>query len=195
MKKLCIFFILGFVFLFPCFSQNVLMLGGEFNFLEPRFFGAGPGFNLKLFNEYIQNDFTVNFGGIWAKAAIVEIESEGEEAQLIQIEGGETQFNLLFYLRDSLYFTLEWNWVGIRTGIFASLGAYQVVEFPTAYDFFGNGGAFAGIIILPKSLFSVTLDVCPGYAIAFRFKEGLSENDKGFSLSLALGIRFNFDKL
>ena len=193
MKKVCFLLILGTVSLAPCFSQNMLMLGGEYNFFKPQLWGAGLGFNLKLFNEYIQNDLTVNFGNLWAKEAIVEIESE--ETETVITEGGDVRKRFFFSLRDSLYFTLEGDWVGLRAGIFASLGLYQIVEFPTAYDLFANGGAFAGIVILPKSLFSVALDLCPGYLIAFRFKEGVSKNDEGFSLSLSLSIRFNLDKL
>ena len=184
MKKVCFLFILGTVLLPSCFSQNMIILGGEYNIFKPEFWGAGAGFNTKLFNEYIQNDLTVNFGGIRVK-----------DAQNDNTEPGGNPFKSVFYIKDNFYFSLDGKWLGLRAGIFASLGVYGIPKFPTVYDLFFNPGGFAGICILPKSQVSVTLDICPGYSAAFRLGEGMALNDSGFSLSLSLGIRFNIDKL
>ena len=196
MKKAFIFFFLGAVFLPLCFSQNMLMLSGEYSFFKPQFWGAGIGFNMKYFNEYIQNDLTLNFGSIWAKdVPVEEEESDEDRPPVVQVESLGSSMRFVFYLRDNLYFALEGDWVGLRAGVFASLGVYNIIELPMSYDMLFNGGGFAGITILPKSLISVALDLCPGYLVAFRLKDGISKNQEGFSLSLALSIRFNFDKL
>jgi len=176
-------FILGTVFLFPCFSQNMLLLGGEYNFLKPQFFGAGPGFNFKLFNEYIQNDFTINFGGLWIK------DVEDNDAN------GEPGMKFLFTIRDGFYFSFDWKLVGVRAGVFALLGVYGITDSAKSWDMVCNPGGFAGVCLFPKSLVSVVVDVCPGYLIAFRASENTAENDAGFSLPVYLGIRFNLDKL
>jgi len=173
MKKIILLCVLGAAFIFPCFSQNMFLLGGEYNFLKPQFFSAGLGFNFKLFNEYIQNDFTVNSGGIWIK----DIES------------------FLFSIRDSLYFSMDWKWVGLRAGVFTLLGVYGVTDSAKAWDMAFNPGVFAGVCLFPKSLFSVVIDVCPGYMVAFRLSEEMAENGGGFSLPVYLGVRFNLDKL
>ena len=180
MKKIFLPLVLGTVFLFPCFAQNVLILGGEYNFFKPEFWSTGAGFNLKLFNNYIQNDLLLGFGSIKA-------EEPGT--------GGRPP-KFLFSLQDSLYFALDGKYAGLRAGIFASFGTYGIHDFFTSYDLFLNPGGFMGFSILPQSLISVTIDLRAGYAIAFRIKEkGPDINETGFSLSPCVGIRFNIDKL
>jgi hypothetical protein len=191
----------------------MFMLGGQYNFLKPQFWGAGLGFNFKLLNEYLQNDFLINFGGIWVKEIeIAETPPEilpggtdntDEPALNVKTDNttnAETKTNdprhkFLFSLRDSLYFTLDGKWIGLRAGIFASLGVYGIPDFPKSWDLVFNPGGFVGISLFPKSLVSVIIDVCPGYLITFRIDEGLAKNETGFSLPLFLGIRFNMDKL
>ena len=201
MKKIFFLLIMGVVFLFPCFSQNMLILGGEYNFYKPDFWSAGLGFNHRLFNEYIQNDFVFNFGRLTAKRTqIIETEvenggTENGEPEIIRTEVIDYPQKFFFYVKDNFYFALEGRGLGLRAGIFASFGIYGIPDFPTAYDLFFNGGGFAGISILPKSLISLTLDISPGYTVAFSFNEGFSRNDEGFSLTLSMGIRLNFDRL
>ena len=194
MRKVFILFVLGSAFLFPCFPQNMLMLGGEYNLFKPGFWGAGAGFNLKLFDEYIQNDFMVYFGNISAKEALIIDDDETEDDIPDRSEPGDSPRKFLIYIRDSLFFTLEWKWVGLRTGLFASLGAYNIANFPKV-DLFLNPGGFVGISIMPKSLISATIDLCPGYAMAFNLNDGIVVHETGFSLSVALAVRLNLDKL
>jgi len=199
MKKKFLLCVLGAVFLFPCFSQNMFLLGGEYNFLEPQFFNVGLGFNLKLFNEYIQNDLTVNFGGILAKDIVMIEEAPNDaandEAPELVMTTGDPRLKFLFSLKDSLYFSLDWKWAGLRAGIFASFGVYGISDSAKSWDMIFNPGGFVGICLFPKSLVSVVVDVCPGYLVAFRVSESMAENEAGFSLPVYLGIRFNLDKL
>jgi len=205
-----IFALWGMVFITPCFSQNMLILGGEYNLSSPEFWGIGVGFNMKLFNEYIQNDFMVNLGAIRAKEAVIEQIPEDDEQGTEEneqrtgnreqrIENNEQlaigQAKLLFSVSDKLYFSRDGKWVGLRAGVFASVGVYGIYDFPKTWDLFANAGGFAGVTILPQSFVSINLDLCPGYAVAFRFDDGFTENEAGFSLGLFLGIRFNLDKL
>jgi len=171
----------------PCFSQNMFVLGGEYNFTNPQFWGVGLGFNMKLFNEYVQNDLTINFGSISAN-------DPTQNMWALETETAAEQ-KFLFYVKDNIYFSLDWKWVGLRSGVFASLGIYDIPDKTTA-DLFFNGGGFVGICVMPRSLISLTVDVSPGYAMAFFVREkeaGLKAGD--FSLPLAVGIRFNLDKL
>jgi hypothetical protein len=158
----------------------MLLLDGEYNFFKQEFWNVGAGFNMKLINQYVQNDFMLGFGGLRVK----ETES-GEESLL----------KFIFSLKDSFYFSLDGKWIGLRLGVFASIGIYDIPDFKKRCDMFFNAGGFAGICILPRSLISVTVDLRPGYAIAFRIGEELSVNKAGFSLSPSVSIRFNFDKL
>jgi len=202
MKKIFPLLILLAVFAAPCFSQNMFLLGGQYNLTKPQFWGAGLGFNLKLFKEYLQNDLTANVGGIWAKEAAIkepetdETEIDEPETNGMEIDGTETaaKMKFLFYVKDNFYFSLDWKWVGLRAGVFASFGVYGIPDFPKVWDLFFNAGGFVGICILPQSLISITVDVCPGYAMAFRFDKGMATNEDGFSLPLSVGIRFNLDK-
>jgi hypothetical protein len=162
----------------------MLILGGEYNLFSPELWNAGVGFNMKVFDDYIQNDCLLTFGGIQAKP--VKAEEPGSD---------DPQMKFLLSVRDNIYFTLEGKWVGLRAGAFASFGIYDIPDNTKVYDLFFNGGGLVGICVLPQSLVSVTIDVCPAYKVAFRINEGIAENESGFSLGLFLGIRFNFDKL
>jgi hypothetical protein len=178
-KKFLLLFIMGMVFLFPCFSQNMLILGGEYNpFFGPEYWNAGAAFNLQIKSQYLQNEFMVNFGGTKAE------DKTGSPAQ---------KFSLSF--RDNLFLSLNWKWVGLRLGVLASLGIYDFSDIPDTFNLLLYPGAFAGICILPQSLISVTLDVCPGYALHIHWSDELTLARKGFILPLSLGIRLNLDKL
>jgi hypothetical protein len=208
MRKTFFLCILGAGFLFPCFSQNMFLVGGEYNFLRPQFWCAGLGFNFKLLNEYLQNDFLVNFGGVWVKEIeTAEPSNETDETDdsppnartdMEMKTGDKTNdplLKFLFSLKDSFYFTLDGKWVGLRAGVFASFGVYGIPDFPKSWDLLFNPGGFVGISLFPKSLVSVVIDVCPGYIIIFRIDDGFNKNEAGFSMPLFLGIRFNIDKL
>ena len=205
MRKAFFIFIFGAAFLYPCFSQNMLLLGGEYNLYTsqyssaagPQFWSAGIGFNMKILNEYFQNDLMLNLGRIRAKAfEMVEIQEEdSEDVHNELVEAGEKD-KLLFTVKDSFYFTLDGSFVGIRAGVFAALGLYDIIDFPTVYDLFVNAGGFAGLCFFPKSLFSLALDFSPGFAAAFRLGGGGPYiNDMGLSMSFSAGIRINFDKI
>jgi len=214
MKKIVLLCVIATAFTVPCFAQNMLLLGGEYNLTNPQFWSAGLGFNLKLFNEYIQNDLTLNFGNIRAKEMVIK-KTEPQETEPDDPETGDPAQNVfsanagsiwahetktavpvkfLFYVKDTIYFSLDGKWVGIRAGVFASMGIYDIPDYKTAADLFFNGGGFAGIYFLPRSLIGVTVDVAPGYAIAFRVGETLGINEAGFSLPLSVCIRLNLDK-
>jgi hypothetical protein len=168
-------------FLLPCFSQNMFLLGVEYNILRPQFWDAGLGFNFMILNERLQNDFLITFGGIWAKD--------------VETKTNAPRQRFAFSLRDSIYFSLDGRWAGFRAGIFASFGVFGVYDFPSIWDLVFNPGGFAGISLFPKSLVSMVIDICPGYVITFRINDGLAKNEAGFSLPLFLGLRFNMDKL
>jgi hypothetical protein len=157
----------------------MLLLDGEYNIYKPEFWNVGVGFNMRLFNQYFQNDFMLGFGGI----------------RVEESESGESPLKFLFSFKDSFYFSLDWELVGLRAGIFASVGIYDIPDFKKRWDLFFNIGGVVGICILPKSLVSVIIDLRPGYAIAVRTGEESFINEAGFSLSPSVGIRFNFDKL
>ena len=205
MKKCCFLFIIGAVFLSPCFSQNMVMLSGEYNLFKPPLWGAGIGYNMRLWDTYVYNDLLAYFGLIQAREPYI-LESfitekvtddegnEVDETQSIFTEYEDFPHQFFFSIRDNLYFALDWKWVGLRAGIFASLGVYHFSDFPRLHLFVIPGG-FAGISILPKSLISVTLDISPGYIFAFGFGEdGAALYDTGLYLSVALGVRLNLDK-
>ena len=191
MRKAFFLFILGLVLLFPCFSQNMLIFGGEYNFTKPDFWNVGMGFNMRILNEYFQNDLMFNVGRI--RAEIIEVTEDGDET--IRKKSGEFKENYLFTVMDRFYFTLDGGFIGLRAGVFAALGGYDIIDFPTVYDLFFNGGGFVGICLFPRSLFSLAFDASPGYAIAFRLGEGPYINDSGFSFSASVGLRINFDKI
>ena len=150
----------------------------------------------------MQNDFIVNFGGIRARYAEKKPdETEPTESiELIQsIESNEPDdsaipMKFLFSVKDNLYCTKEWKWIGLRAGIFASFGVYGIYDSLTVYDLFFSIGGLAGICFLPRALISITLDIFPGYALTFGNvgKPGIYE--AGFTLPLSFCIRFNFDK-
>jgi len=188
MKKLFFLCLITSIFAPVCFSQNMFVLGGEYSLTNPQYWGLGLGFNLKVYKEYFQNDFSVNFGGIRVNDPAENMWAHNTK------DAAEQKF--LFYLKDNIYYSHDWKWVGIRAGVFVLIGLFDIYDNHSAADLLFNGGGFAGICLLPKSLFSLTIDVCPGYAIAFYAREkeaGIKAG--GFSLPLAVGVRFNLDKL
>jgi len=180
MKKILLLFIFGITALPNCFSQNMLIIGGEYNHFSPVFWNASIGFNLELINEHIQDELLFTLGGITVK----NTKEEGPQ-------------KFLFSVKDNIFYSLDGRFIGLRSGITASFGIYDVPIVPRSFDFFFSAAALVGICILPKSLISVTLDVCPGYAMAFNYTVPFefSGNESGFMLPLTLGIRLNIDKL
>jgi hypothetical protein len=180
MKKIPLLFILGMVVLPRCFPQNLLMVGGEFNPLDPLFWNCGIGFNIEVLNQHIQNDTLLVAGGIRA---------ENEE--------GERPQKFLFSVKDKFFYSLNGRYIGLRAGISAAFGIYDFSRDPQATDLFFSVAGLAGICILPKSLISITLDICPGYAMAFRLNDAFkgSRNEFGFMLPISLGVQFNIDNL
>jgi hypothetical protein len=177
--------LLGLAFLPDCFSQNVLIAGGEVNPLKPVFWGANAGFNFEILSKYLQNDFLLSFGGIHAGSGAEETQEEPEPGKF------------LFALKDNLYVSLNGEILGLRIGVSASFGMYDIPEYPKMYDLFFNAAGLIGIGIFPQSLISITVDICPGYVLAFRVTDAPSGavNDSGFMLPIALGLRLNLDKL
>ena len=197
MKKAALCFLMGTVFLPLCFSQNMPIISGDYNIYKPDFWTVGAGFNIKLFKEIIQNDLSVNFGSMTARRIeIIEtkIDDENGEEQIISTEVIDYPQKFLFSIKDNIYFTLEGKFIGIRAGASASIGIYGI-KLPGQYDLFFNIGGLAGLSLFSKALISVTLDVLPGYAVAFRILDGVSKNEDGFALAVSVGIRLNFDKL
>jgi hypothetical protein len=180
MKKILLLLVFSITALPDCFSQNMLIIGGEYNPFDPGFWNGSIGFNLELFNVHIQDELLLSFGGITAK------DDRDERPQ-----------KLLFSVRDNFLYSLDGEFIGLRAGISAAFGGYDVTGLPEGIDLFFSAAGFAGVCILPKSLISITLDICPGYAIAFRITgaPGISGNELGFMLPIALGIRLNMDKL
>jgi hypothetical protein len=180
MKKILLLLIFGIMVLTDCFSQNMLIIGGEYNHFNPSFWNGSIGFNIELFNEHIQDELLLTFGSITAKNGI---------------DKKEPRF--IFSVKDNLFYSLDGKFAGLRAGVTASFGIYDVPVFPKSFDFFLSGAGLVGICILPRSLISITLDVCPGYAIPFNFtdKFQFSGNDLGFMMPVTLGIRLNIDKL
>jgi hypothetical protein len=179
MKKVFFLFCFAMVVSANCFSQNMLIVGGDYNPFKPVFWNGNIGFNLELFNENIQDDLLLNFGSLTAE------NEQGKEPQ-----------KFIFSIKDNFFYSLDGRFVGLRAGVSASFGIYDIPEFPKSADLFFTATGLVGICILPKSLISITLDLCPGYAVAFRATDapGLSLNDSGFILPMALGIRVNLDK-
>ncbi|MDR0539516.1 MAG: hypothetical protein LBG74_03280, partial [Spirochaetaceae bacterium] len=159
-----------------------LIAGSEYNiYKKPQFWDCYAGFNLELFSEHLQNDFLLSFGHITSHSA--------------QEEGAKDRF--MFRFKDNIYFSYDFKLIGFRAGISASLGIYDVPDFPAAWDLFFSAATFAGICIFPKAFIAVTVDVLPGYALAFRVTNtpGASINESGFMLPVSVGLRFNLDKL
>jgi hypothetical protein len=180
MKKILLLFIVSVAVLPDCFSQNMLIIGGEYNPFDPGFWNGNIGFNLELFNSHVQDELLLGFGGI-----------------TVNDEHDERPRKFLFSVRDNFFYSLDGEFIGLRAGISASFGVYDITEFPKVNDLFFSAAGFAGICILPKFFISITLDVCPGYAMAFRVTDtfNISGNELGFMLPIALGIRLNIDKL
>jgi hypothetical protein len=157
----------------------MLIAGGEYNPFNPPFWNGNIGFNLELFNVHVQDELVFGFGGITVKD-----------------ERDERPQKLLFSVRDNFFYSLDGEFIGLRAGISAAFGAYDITGLPKVFDLFFSAAGLVGICVLPKSLISITLDICPGYAMAFRIKDtpDISDNEMGFMLPIALGIRLNMDK-
>jgi hypothetical protein len=158
----------------------MLIVGGEYNYFNPSFWSGNIGFNFEVFNQHIQDDLLLSFGSLGVKD-----------------ENGGDINRFHFAVKDNIFYSLDGKFVGLRTGISASLGIYDVPEFPKIFDLSFAATGFVGICIFPNSLVSITLDVCPGYAVAFRSTNftSISPNDSGFILPIVLGLRLNLDKL
>jgi hypothetical protein len=174
-RKLILAFILALGLGGAAFAQNLLMLGGEYNFMGPAFWDTGLGFNFKLYQDYIQNDTLLSFG---------TIKSPGDKA------------NFLVCIGDKLYYEYDLlPIVGFRAGLSAGLG----LSSGSMGDGALNLGGFAGVLLFPQSLISAALDVGCGYLWAFNagksHKNYFGILKKGLVLPLALNIRLNLDRL
>ncbi len=180
MKKIPFLFILGVVVLPCCFSQNLLIAGGEYNPFKPSFWDCGIGFNVEVLNEHLQNDILFLGGSI-----------------MVRDEEDERPQQFFFSVKDKFFYSLNGRYLGLRAGVSASFGIYDISEAPREIDFIFSVAGFAGICIFPKSLISIVLDICPGYAMAFCINDDFegSRNEFGFILPIFLGVQFNFDKL
>jgi len=180
----------------------MFLLGGEYNLLGQQFWNVGLGFNLKLINEYFQNDFMINGGFISAKDIVMvdappEADAKDDAPKQVMATG-DLRTRFLFSLKDSFYFSYDWKWIGVRAGVFASLGVYGVSDSGKSFNMSFNPGGFAGVCLFPRSIVSAFIDLCPGYLVVFRLSgsdsDSLFKNEAGFSLPLAAGIRINLDK-
>jgi hypothetical protein len=180
-RKLFFILVVGTAALPKCFAQNMLIAGGGYNPMSPGFWDAYAGFNMELYNEHLENDLLLSFGGIRAASG----------------QGEEEKGRFLFRVKDNIYFSWDFSVIGFRASVSASFGFYDLSGFPSVSDLFFSAAGFAGICILPKSLVAVTVDVFPGCALAFRVTDapGASINGAGFMLPLSVGLRFNLDKL
>jgi hypothetical protein len=176
MKKLTFIFILGLAVLPECFSQNMLIAGAEYNMYKPVFWDAMIGFNY-MFTEHIQDDFLLSLG----KA---------------RIEPNVSPKKFVFSVKDTVFYTINSKYIGLRLGVFVSAGIYEVSEYP---DLFLSTGGLAGLWFFPKSLISLTVDVCPGYvwALGFNIMDIPTSilHDGGFILPIALNFHINFDRM
>ncbi|GHV22691.1 hypothetical protein FACS189494_09850 [Spirochaetia bacterium] len=176
MKRLFVIAVFLFAVSDGCFAQNVMMIGGEYNYREAGYWDAGFGFNFMLLNEHLQDEIMINFGAIQLKKP-----------------NAEPKDYFLINIKDSLFFALNWKVIGLRIGGTLSIGAYA----EDVGDFFFSVGGLAGLHIFPKSLISLSVDVCPSYSLRFfvspEFKGSFL--DGGFALPVAAILRLNLDRL
>jgi hypothetical protein len=176
MKKLALLLFCGMAMLPACFSQNMLIIGGEYNPLTPLFWDGNMGFNIKT-NEYMQNEMLLGAGVISSRD-----------------ENGEDPEKMLFAFRDNFFFSLEGRYLGLRAGVSGALGVFDVLAMPGKISVFVNLTGLVGLWILPRSLISVVVDICPGYGLTFFIPDGFISNSR-FVLPIALSLRLNIDKL
>ncbi|MFP3040554.1 hypothetical protein LQZ19_01920 [Treponema primitia] len=178
MKKTMFLLILGLAFLTKSHPQNMLMIGGDYNIMKPGFWGAGIGFNIRLFNNYLQNDALLMIGNVF-----------------LQDTDGKEEEKYLFYAKDNFYFSKEWKYIGLRAGAAVSLGIYENPDFPETIPLFLNAAVFAGLCFFPEALVSVTMDICPGHIFLFDILPSPSGNDSAFSMPVSISIRINLDRI
>ncbi|MDR2521313.1 MAG: hypothetical protein LBC72_01990 [Spirochaetaceae bacterium] len=180
-QKLVLLLVLGTAARSECFAQNMLIAGGEYNQYSPRVWDVYAGFNMELYGEHLQNDLLLSFGSVDVASG----------------DGGASGSRYFFRFKDNVYVSWDTRVIGFRAGVAVSFGVYDVSGFPTDWGFLGTAAAFAGICLLPKALISVTVDVFPGRAWAFHATTApaVSVDEAGFMLPIAVGIRFNLDKL
>jgi hypothetical protein len=180
MNKTVLVLLCGVCMPLSVFSQNLLMVGGEFNFFKPVYWDAGIGFNLNIavFDIYLQSDTFLNFGALTAENA-----------------DGEEERNFLVYLKDNLYYSWDVSFIGFRLGASAGFGFYSG---EVGNCFFTIAG-LAGIVILPASLVSFVIDIHPGYGMAFNLSSDheyfVVLRDKGFVMPVSASVRLNLDRL
>jgi hypothetical protein len=176
---LCLFFFGGILN-----AQNVIFVQGEGNFFPPSiggpsWVGGSAGINLLLYKTLIQDDIILSLGTITALD-----ESENLERKL------------LFKVSDNLFAVYNINPViSLRGGISAGLGVYS----GGIINGFLNVGLLLGVHILPESPISFTVDIQPGYGLAFfaaLFTETpFTPRHHGWVLPATVGVRLNLDKL
>jgi hypothetical protein len=170
------------------FAQNVLFFQGEGNFLSlpgiggPSWVGGSLGTNLLLYRTLVQTDIAVSFGSM-----------------SVEDESGERETPFFFKVSDALFASYTVGAAfGLRGGLSAGIGVY-------------SGGLINGLIqiglllgfhILPGSLFSITVDIQPGYLLTFHYDTANSDLFGAFSVGahhglafpVAVGLRLNLDK-
>jgi hypothetical protein len=198
MKKYSL--LLAFVFLtagLVC-AQNVIITQGEWNFLSPPWLpkdapdwyegDGGPswltgsiGTNILIYKTIIQDEMLISLGNA-----------------LIKDASGEQESAVLFTVSDNIFAAFNTKIIGIRAGFSGAFGFYSG---GLVSAFFSLSGLM-GIHILPESLFSFTLDIHPGYTLAFNYDYSISDlfsafsgRQYGWTFPLVLGVRLNLDKL
>jgi hypothetical protein len=179
MKRVSFLFFTAILLHPHTFSQNMLSISAEANlFFPPAFWHTGAGFNLSLFNNYIQNEAVLYFGSISAPK---------------NLNGNDTAPVFFLSLNDKLFFALDGKYLGLRTGLSVTIGLFPVEDTP---NLLLNPGAFVGFSLFPRSLFSLTFDITPAYALRlFQENNDTSISHNGFNLAFALAVRLNFEKL
>jgi hypothetical protein len=184
-------------------AQNVVITQGEWNFLSPRTGEAldhGPlwasgsiGTNILLYQTLIQNDVLVNFGGIEARRPFKTENAVGEDTYEIR-ESDE----FMVYVSDNIFVALNTLAIGLRAGFSGGIGVYS----DEPVQIFLNIGFLIGLHLLPESLFSLTIDIKPGYTGAVHWDysntdvfTAFSPLQYGWTFPIAISIRLNLDKL
>ncbi|MDR2480859.1 MAG: hypothetical protein LBD07_01010 [Spirochaetaceae bacterium] len=199
MKKFMFVFVMGMMIIPYSFSQNMVLFGADTGYFKPNigkyitkeddyyvrdYWNYNIGFNLQLFNPFIQNDSLLSFGSMTLSDQYNEVKNNGNSSL-------KDYQKFMFGIKDNLYVTLDTKFIGLRAGVSGSLGIYDF------FDFLFNATGLFGVCFFPKSLIALAIDVCPGFAVDFHVNGAtdMSLNKAGFILPVSACIRFNLDKL
>ncbi|MDR2630375.1 MAG: hypothetical protein LBC60_05585 [Spirochaetaceae bacterium] len=184
MKRYIPILFLLFFFRGTLSAQNVVFIQGEGNFFPPAiggpsWVGGGAGINLLLYKTLIQDDIILSLGTITALDASENLERK-----------------LLLKVSDNLFAMYNINPViSLRGGITAGLGVYS----GAIINGFLNIGLLLGVHILPESPISFTVDIQPGYGLAFFAafftEKPFTPRHHGWVFPATVGVRLNLDKL